>query len=69
MSLSERDICTKFIPLAIMDVAGWNIPQFLEEFTLGKIHVRAIRDWANVKRVEWLLWLRDVLEARLQSAR
>ena len=39
-SLSERDICTKFITPAIKDVAGWSIAQFFEEFTLGKIHVR-----------------------------
>ncbi len=39
-SLSERDICTKFITPAIKDVAGWNLTQFFEEFTLGKIHVR-----------------------------
>jgi hypothetical protein len=67
-SLSERDICTKFITPAIMDVAGWSISQFLEEFTLGKIHVRAIRDWADVKRVKQLLSLCDALEAQLRSA-
>jgi type I restriction enzyme R subunit len=38
--LSERDICTKFITPAIRDVAKWSEMQFLEEFTLGKIHVR-----------------------------
>jgi type I restriction enzyme R subunit len=39
-ALSERDICTKFITPAIREVAGWNDLQFLEEPTLGKIHVR-----------------------------
>ncbi len=39
-SISERDICTKFITPAIKDVAGWEHSQFFEEFTLGKIHVR-----------------------------
>jgi type I restriction enzyme R subunit len=39
-SLSERDICTKFITPAIQNVAGWDIAQFNKEFTLGKIHVR-----------------------------
>lgn len=39
-SLSERDICTKFVTPAIKDVAGWSDLQFFEEFTLGKIHVR-----------------------------
>ncbi len=39
-TLSERDICTKFITPAIREAAGWSDLQFLEEFTLGKIHVR-----------------------------
>jgi type I restriction enzyme R subunit len=41
-SLSERDICTKFITPAIVK-AGWDPnTQFLEEvyFTDGKIYVR-----------------------------
>ena len=41
-SLSERDICTKYITPAIIK-AGWDIhKQLLEEvsFTDGKIHVR-----------------------------
>jgi hypothetical protein len=38
-TLSERDICTKFITPAIREVAGWGITQFYEEFSLGKIHV------------------------------
>jgi type I restriction enzyme R subunit len=41
-SLSERDICTKFITPAIVK-AGWDFTtQFLEEvyFTDGKIYVR-----------------------------
>jgi type I restriction enzyme, R subunit len=42
-ALSERDICTKFITPAIKEVAGWNIAQFYEEFTLGKIHIRGKR--------------------------
>jgi len=37
---SERDICTKFVTPALKDVAGWDLMQFYEEFTLGKIHVR-----------------------------
>jgi type I restriction enzyme R subunit len=39
-TLSERDICTKFITPAIKDVAGWDLTQFFEEFKLGKTHVR-----------------------------
>jgi type I restriction enzyme R subunit len=42
-SLSERDICTKFITHAIKDVVGWKIMQFYEEFTLGKIFVKGKR--------------------------
>jgi len=41
-SLSERDICTKFITPAV-EKAGWNrLTQLLEEvsFTDGKIYVR-----------------------------
>jgi len=34
-SLSERDICTKFITPAIKEVVGWDLTQFFEEFTLG----------------------------------
>jgi hypothetical protein len=61
-SLSERDICTKLITRAIMDVAGWNISQFQEEFTLGKICIRGMRG-------EQLLSLCDVLEAHLRFVR
>ena len=39
-TLSERAICTKFITSAIKDVAGWDLMQFSEELTLGKIQVR-----------------------------
>jgi type I restriction enzyme, R subunit len=39
-TFSERDICTKFITPAIKDVAGWDLLQFSEEFTLGKIFVK-----------------------------
>jgi len=42
-SLSERDICTKFITPAIKDVAGWDLMQFSEELTLGKIFVKGKR--------------------------
>lgn len=42
-ALSERDICTKFITPAIKDVAGWDLMQFSEELTLGKIFVKGKR--------------------------
>ena len=40
--LSERDICTKFIPPALV-AAGWNIDTQIREevgFTNGRIYVR-----------------------------
>jgi len=56
-NLSERDICTKFITPAIKDVAGWNITQFYEEFTLGKIHVRGKRVARGVRdRADFILF-------------
>ena len=73
-SLSERDICTKFITPAIKDVAGWGITQFYEEFTLGKIPLRGkrvtrkVRDDYIVKCVEQLLGWCDALAAQLKSA-
>ena len=33
-SLSERDICTKFITPAIMDVVGWYLMKFSEKLSL-----------------------------------
>jgi type I restriction enzyme, R subunit len=56
-SLSERDICTKYITPAITTVAGWKITQFYEEFTLGKLHVRGKRVARGVKdRADYLLF-------------
>lgn len=56
-SLSERDICTKFITPAIKDVAGWNLMQFSEEFTLGKIFVKGKRVARGSKdRADYILF-------------
>jgi type I restriction enzyme, R subunit len=56
-SLSERDICTKFITPAITDIAGWKLTEFYEEFTLGKLHVRGKRVARGVKdRADYLLF-------------
>src|SRR5512137_2034599 len=56
-SLSERDICTKFIAPAIRDVAGWGDLQFFEEFTLGKIHVRGKSVGRGVRdRADYILF-------------
>jgi type I restriction enzyme, R subunit len=56
-SLSERDICTKFITPAIKDVAGWDLMQFSEELTLGKIFVKGKRVARGSKdRVDYILF-------------
>jgi len=56
-SLSERDICTKFITPAITDVAGWKLWQFSEELTLGKIFVKGKRVARGSKdRADYILF-------------
>ncbi|HLP80493.1 MAG TPA: restriction endonuclease subunit S [Nitrosomonas sp.] len=56
-SLSERDICTKFITPAIKDVAGWNIMQFSEQLTLGNIFVKGKRVARGSKdRADYILF-------------
>jgi type I restriction enzyme, R subunit len=56
-ALSERDICTKFITPAIKDVAGWDLLQFSEEFTLGKIFVKGKRVARGSKdRADYILF-------------
>ncbi len=58
-TLSERDICTKFITPAL-EKAGWDKrTQFLEEvsFTAGKIHVRGkLTGRGQVKRADYILY-------------
>ncbi len=69
-SLSERDICTKFITPAIRDVAGWNDLQFLEEFTLGKIHVRGKRVARGVRdRADYILFYKKQLPLAIIEAK
>lgn len=70
-SLSERDICTKFITPAIQK-AGWNLQnQVLEEvsFTDGKIYVRGkLTARGQRKRADYLLYYQDnpiaIIEAK-----
>lgn len=70
-SLSERDICSKFITPAIQN-AGWNIQtQVLEEvsFTDGKIYVRGkLTARGERKRADYLLYYQDnpiaIIEAK-----
>jgi type I restriction enzyme R subunit len=58
-SLSERDICTKFITPAV-EKSGWNrLTQLLEEvsFTDGKIYVRGkLTARGNQKRADYILY-------------
>lgn len=70
-SLSERDICSKFITPALQK-AGWNIQtQVLEEvsFTDGKIYVRGkLTTRGERKRADYLLYYQDnpiaIIEAK-----
>lgn len=68
-TLSERDICTKFITPAIKEVAGWSLAQFYEEFTLGKIHVRGKRVARGVRdRADYILFYnRDIPLAIIEA--
>ena len=69
-ALSERDICTKFITPAIRDVAGWNDLQFLEEFTLGKIHVRGKQVARGVRdRADYILFYKKHLPLAIIEAK
>lgn len=70
-SLSERDICSKYITPALQN-AGWNIQtQVLEEvsFTDGKIYVRGkLTARGERKRADYLLYFQDnpiaIIEAK-----
>ncbi len=69
-SLSELDICTKFITPVIQTVAGWSISQFLEEFTLGKIHVRGKRVARGVRdRADYILFYKKNLPLAIIEAK
>ena len=43
--LTETEIRTLYITPAIKDIAGWDVVQMREEFTLGKIHVHGKKQW------------------------
>lgn len=70
-SLSERDICTKFITPSLIK-NGWNLHnQILEEvfFTDGKIYVRGkLTARGERKRADYILYYQDnpvaVIEAK-----
>lgn len=71
-SLSERDICTKFITPAIEN-AGWDkITQFLEEvyFTDGKIYVRGkLHSRGKAKRADYILYYKPNIPIAIIEAK
>jgi type I restriction enzyme, R subunit len=71
-TLSERDICTKFITPAV-EKAGWNkMTQFLEEvsFTDGKIYVRGkLTARGAKKRADYILYYKPNIPIALIEAK
>ncbi len=71
-SLSERDICTKFITPAIVK-AGWNLnTHFLEEvsFTDGKIYVRGkLHSRGKAKRADYILYYKPNIPIAIIEAK
>lgn len=71
-SLSERDICTKFITPAIVK-AGWDsTTQFLEEvsFTDGKIYVRGkLHSRGQGKRADYILYYKPNIPIAIIEAK
>jgi len=71
-TLSERDICTKFITPAI-EKAGWNkLTQFLEEvyFTDGKIYVRGkLTTRGKAKRADYILYYKPAIPVAIIEAK
>ncbi len=71
-SLSERDICTKFITPAL-EKAGWNkLTQFLEEvsFTDGKIYVRGkLTARGERKRADYVLYYKPNIPIAIIEAK
>jgi len=71
-SLSERDICTKFITPAV-EKSGWNkLTQLLEEvsFTDGKIFVRGkLTARGNKKRADYILYYKPNIPIAIIEAK
>lgn len=71
-SLSERDICTKFITPAI-EKAGWDkLTQLLEEvyFTDGKIYVRGkLTTKGQAKRADYILYFKPNIPIAIIEAK
>src|SRR5437868_5632818 len=71
-SLSERDICTKYITPAIVK-AGWDVhTQFLEEvsFTAGKILVKGrLHTRGTAKRADYILYFKPNIPIAIIEAK
>jgi type I restriction enzyme R subunit len=71
-TLSERDICTKFITPAV-EKSGWNkLTQLLEEvsFTDGKIYVRGkLTARGNQKRADYILYYKPNIPIAIIEAK
>ena len=71
-TLSERDICTKFITPAV-EKSGWNkLTQLLEEvsFTDGKIYVRGkLTARGNQKRADYILYYKPNIPVAIIEAK
>jgi Type I site-specific restriction-modification system, R (restriction) subunit and related helicases len=71
-SLSERDICTKFITPAV-EKSGWNkLTQLLEEvsFTDGKIYVRGkLTSRGSQKRADYILYYKPNIPIAIIEAK
>lgn len=71
-TLSERDICTKFITPAV-EQAGWNkLTQLLEEvsFTDGKIYVRGkLTAREKQKRADYILYYKPNIPVAIIEAK
>src|SRR5881397_833639 len=71
-SLSERDICTKFITPSLV-AAGWNIDTQVREevgFTDGRIYVRGnIHKRGKQKRVDYILYYKPNIPLAIIEAK
>ena len=71
-SLSERDICTKFITPALTS-SGWDIQRQVREevsFTDGRIHVRGRRvARGKKKRADYLLYYKPNIPIAIIEAK
>jgi len=71
-SLSERDICTKYIPPALQQ-AGWNIQTRIREdvsFTDGRIYVKGnLSTRGKRKRADYILYYKPNIPIAIIEAK